>query len=360
MDKKELTNNEKQILYGLVRYPKLPDKRLSDLLNIKHSTVTSIRHRLRQMEYYRGIKIPKLENMGCELFVIIYTNFSPLIPLEERIEITGQSIEVFDEIFLSIGEQDKGFSLSLSKDFTTIGKINDIRTQTFGGRGILESEYPNIITFPFKISKFYRFFNYSYLLKKYFSLNLDLNQNLDENIINYDKSENEKSVFSDTEKDVFCMLIKYPELSDTFIGRELGVSRHTVSRFRRDFESENLIKMINLPNLGKLGFEILTLFHIKFDPCNPPNLDLNEPALLMNDSTILMTSRMFEAFMISIHENYEDYKKDVNRIMQILKENNWISAHPTILSYSLSSLIYIKEFKFAPISRKILGCDLLI
>jgi hypothetical protein len=156
------------------------------------------------------------------------------------------------------------------------------------------------------------------------------------------------------------MLIKYPDLTDTYIGRELGVSRHTISRFRRGFESENLIRMINLPNLEKLGFEILSLFHIQFDPSNPPNLDRNDPTLLMNDSTILMASRMFEAFMISIHVDYDDYKRDTNRIMHILKENDWISINPVITSYSLRELIYIKDFKFAPISRKILGCDLLI
>ena len=81
--------------------------------------------------------------MGCEMLVAIYTHFSPLIPLLERVEITGKTIEVFEEIFFSIGEQDKGFSLSLSKDYATIGRINDIRTQTFGGRGLLEEEYPN-------------------------------------------------------------------------------------------------------------------------------------------------------------------------------------------------------------------------
>ena len=121
MKKLELTKKEKLMLYGVAKYPQMTDKELSEKLNLKHSTITSIRHRLKENEYIRKLIIPKLQSLGCEMLVVIYTHFSPLIPLPERIGITGKTIEVFDEIFFSVGEQDKGFSLSLSKDYTTIG-----------------------------------------------------------------------------------------------------------------------------------------------------------------------------------------------------------------------------------------------
>ena len=49
----DITEKEKIILYGLVKYPRFTDKQLSEKFNIKHSTVTSIRHRLFEEEYYR-------------------------------------------------------------------------------------------------------------------------------------------------------------------------------------------------------------------------------------------------------------------------------------------------------------------
>jgi len=213
------------------------------------------------------------------MLVAIYTNFSPLISLGERVEITGEAIEVFDEIFFSVGEQDKGFSLSLAQDYASIGRINDIRTQTFGGRGLLEDEYPNMVVFPFEISKVYRFFDF---------------------------------------------------------------------------------KWIKLPNLKSLGFEILSFLHIQFDPRNSPDIEKDEAAMLMGDSTVFMASRMFEAVIISVYSNYDDYNKDTTRIMQTLKENKWIAENPMIRTYSLHEMIFIKDFKFAPITRKVLGCDFLI
>jgi DNA-binding Lrp family transcriptional regulator len=149
-------------------------------------------------------------------------------------------------------------------------------------------------------------------------------------------------------------------MSDNEIGKELGVSRHTVSRLRRGLEESNYIKKINLPDLKILGFEILTFFHIRFDPNNPPDIEKNEAALLMSDSTVFMANRIFESVMISIYSNYDEYNSDKIRIMQILKENKWITENPMIRTYSLNELIFIKEFKFGPIAQKILGCDFLI
>jgi DNA-binding MarR family transcriptional regulator len=354
MKETELSPNEKLMLYGLVTYPTYTDKQLSDLLNLKHSTVTTIRNRLRKSEYYRTIEIPKLQNLGCNLLVVIYTSFSPLIPLEERVEITGKTIEIFEEIFFSVGEHDKGFSLSFSKDYATIGRINDIRTQTFGGRGLLENEYPNMVVFPFEISKIYRFFDFSNLLR--YNFQLDFRKNIETRSL-------VKTIdihLSDTEKDVYYMFIKYPEFTDTKIGNELGISRHSVSRLRKGFENNDLVGRMNLPDFKKLGFEIFTFFHIQFDPQNPPNMDNDDAALLLSDSTIFFATRRYEACMLSLHSDFDDYNMDKTRILQVLKENKWIAENPIIHTYSLKELNYIKNFRFAPIARKIVGCDLLL
>jgi DNA-binding MarR family transcriptional regulator len=349
----ELTKKEKLVLYGLVKLPDLTDKHLSEKLNLKHSTVTSIRHRLKGNEYIKKLIIPNLQSMGCQMLVAIYSHFSPLIPLPERIEITGKTIEVFPEIFFSVGEQDKGFSLSMSQDYATIGKINDIRTQTFGGRGLLEEEYPNLVIFPFKISRIYRFFNFAPLLRRSFNLDIEFEHEIENEKFEYI----DDVILSETEKNVYCMVVSYPDMSDNIIGRELGVSRHTISRLRKKFEEKRLISEITLPNFVNLGYEILAFYHISFDPRNPPNMEDDEAASLMSDSTVFFASRRFESVMISVYTDYDDYKNDMMKIMQTLKENQWIAEDPIVRSYSLSSMVFIKDFEFAPITSKIVGCD---
>jgi len=352
MKKSILTDKEKLTLYGLTKFPNTTDKNLSQRLGVKHSTITSIRHRLRQNGYYRTLKVPMLQKIGCQMLVIIYTNFSLLIPVEERVKITGKTIEVFDEIFYSVGEADKGFSLSLSKDYATIGKINDIRTQTFGTRGLLENQYPNLVVFPFDISRIYRFFDYSLLLKKTF--NLDLPDNEGSDLFDPGMWETDNITLSNTEKKVFNVLIENPESSDSEVGELIGISRHTVSKLRRDFESRRLINTINIPNLKKLGFDILAFFHIKFDPRNPPLIDSDEPMALLGDSIIFFSSRRFETIMLGAYYDYDSYKADRTRVIQVLKENNWVADHPLIRTYSLNKMVVIKDFKFVPITQKII------
>jgi hypothetical protein len=210
-----------------------------------------------------------------------------------------------------------------------------------------------MVVLPFEISRIYRFFDFSPLLNNSFSLYFEN----DGDAHDFGLKDVEDVVLSDTEKNVYCMIISYPEMSDSDIGREIGVSRHTVSRLRRRFDENNLVRRISLPNLQKLGFEILAFYHIKFDPRNPPNMDNDEAVSLMTDSTVFFASRRFEAVMISVHMDYDDYKANMMKIMQVLKENKWIAEDPLIKTYGLSNMVSIKDFKFAPITHKIVGCD---
>ena len=351
--KRELTHNEKLVLYGIIKHPHLVDRELSGLLGLKHSTITSIRRRLRKDSYFRTLRVPMIQNIGCKLLVVTYTSFNPVINLDKRVQITGKTIEVFEEIFFSVGEQEKGFSLSFSKDYSTVGKINDIRTQTFGRRGLLENEYPKEVLFPFDISKIYRFFNFSPLLNSFFGFN---QKDKDNSGVNVDFYKKTKTSFSNSEKKVYGTLIEYPEETDSSIAQKINVSRHTVSRIKNMLEQQDCLKKIRMPNLRKLGFEILAFYHIKFNPQNSSNLEKNDVIPLRNESTIFMASRVFETVLISVYTNFEAYKKDKTRIIQFLKKNNWLLDTPGIRTYSLNKLVVIKDFVFAPIVNKLLEC----
>jgi len=351
--KRELTTNEKLVLYGLIKHPNLVDRELSGLLGLKQSTVTSIRQRLRKNAYFRTLRIPIIQNIGCKLLVVTYTSFNPIINLDKRVQITGKTIEVFEEIFFSVGEQEKGFSLSCSKDYSTVGKINDIRTQTFGRRGLLENEYPIEVLFPLDISKIYRFFDFSPLLSGFFGFNLEN----DDTEVNVDFLKKTETSFSNSEKKVYCMLVEHPEATDSYIAQKLNVSRHTVSRIKNCLEEQEHIKQIRMPNLQKLGFKILAFYHIKFNPQNSANLEKNDVISLRNESTIFMASRVFETVILSVYANFEDYKKDKTRIIQFLKKNNWLLENPRIKTYSLDKMVVIKDFIFTPIVNKLLECE---
>ncbi|MHA1512207.1 MAG: hypothetical protein ACTSRX_10870 [Promethearchaeota archaeon] len=355
-------DNEKKVLYGLVQHPDLSDKEISDILKLNVSTFTSIKKRLKSEGYYKQILVPDLKNMGCEFLGVIFTNFNPVISLDERIKITSETIEVADEIFLSIGDPEKGFSLSLNENYTNFVRINEKRTAVFGKAGLLEKEYPNEVIFPFSTSKTFEFFNYGKTLKKIFDLENVLNipkksQKPEENdgklTKTYDFYEEKGKVnLKANEKKVFSCLINNPEATLQEIADEIDLTRHTVSRIKKGFFDRGLLKYLTIPNLKKIGYGLLVFYHFKFKPQKPPtDEDFKE---LNSDSTIYFVGKKFEAVMLSLYKDYDAYKNDKTEKFTYLKMNELIIFDPMIRRYTFDRLEIIKDMVFEPITEKIL------
>jgi len=344
-----LNKNEKRVLSGICKYPTITDSELSAILQMKLSTFTSIKRRLLTQGYYRKIFFPLPNRLGCELLAIIYMQFNPVIPLKERIETTKRTIEVFDEIFFSVGEEEKGFSISLSQNYTNIGRINEIRTETFGKLGLLEKEYPHEVIFPFETSHIHRFFDFSAFFQDLFGLD-----DIEKISTIPDLFRNVTTVtLTLKEKQVYCALVEHPAATTQQIGNLVNLSRHTVARMKKKFFEDGLLQMLILPNLKTLGIEILTFYHISFNLNKAPSshdlLFLNSP------STIFFASRKFEAVLLSAYQTYQDYKEDEMNKIRFLKENNLFSHPPFISTYMLERMEVIKEFDFSPLVNKILG-----
>ncbi len=343
-----LTKNEEKVLYGLVRYPEMKDSELASKLDVKLSTLTSIKRRLSDQKFFRSLTVPMVNRLGCELLAFIYAQFNPVIPLEDRIRTTKKSIEVFDEIFFSVGEQEKGFSISLSQNYATIGRINEIRTETFGKLGLLEKEYPYEVIFPFEMSHITRFFDYTRLLKRIFSID-DKETKAKPNWFN----DVNRVALSPKERKVYAALVERPDATTQQIGDAVSLSRHTISRMKKQFFEEGLLKQIIFPDLRRLGVEILAFYHIKFNPHKAPSkADID---YLDSPFTILLVNRKFEAVVLSAYPTYQDYKEDEMNKIRFLKENNLIFYPPFIGTYMFERMAVIKDFDFAPITKKILG-----
>ena len=349
MNNESLTKNEKKVLYGITRYPAVTDSDLADIIDVKLSTLTSIKRRLTDNGYYRTLMIPLVNRLGCELLAVIYMQFNPVIPLPERIETTKKTIEVFDEIFFSVGEEEQGFSMSLSQNYTNIGRINEIRTETFGRLGLLEKEYPHEVIFPFATSHIHRFFDFAPILKQLFTIEDDRKKQPSKDLFcNLTPVD-----FTAKEKNVYNALVEHPTATTQQIGDLVGLSRHTVARLKNHFFDSGLLQLLTLPDLQKLGLDILTFYHISFNPNKAPSA--SDLAAIDSPYTIFFASRKFESILLAAYPTYQQYKADEMTKIRYLKENNLFSLSPFISTYRLGHMAFIKEFDFAPLVRKTLG-----
>jgi DNA-binding MarR family transcriptional regulator len=343
-----LTKNEKKVLHGITHCPSISDSELADIIDVKLSTLTSIKRRLAQHGYYRTIMVPQVNRLGCELLAIIYMQFNPVIPFQERLETTKKTIEVFDEIFFSVGEEEKGFSMSLSQNYTNIGRINEIRTETFGKLGLLDKEYPHEVIFPFQTSHMCRFFDFASILQQYF--NLEDHRTGETADLFKDVTPVELSM---KEKKVYSALVEHPTATTQEIGDLVDLSRHTVSRMKNEFFDNGLLQLLTLPDLQQLGFDILAFYHISFNPNKAPAA--SDLAYLASPSTIFFANRKFESVLLCAYPTFQEYKKDEMNKIRYLKEHNLFSQPPFVRTYMFEHMKLIKDFDFAPIVRKTLS-----
>jgi len=270
------------------------------------------------------------------------------MPLDQRISTTKENIEIFDELFLSVGDQEKGFSLSLSENYTNIGRINEIRTELFGRTGLLDKQYPTEVIFPFETSTIHRFFDYTRLLQTLFNLTA-----LTQPSTRPWFSGTEPATLSPTEQQVFLALIQYPTATTQDIGTMLAVSRHTVARMKNDFLTHGLLRPIVVPDLRRLGFELLTFTHLQFNPHKAPTDD--DLAALDTPATIFLASRKFEAVRLAAYPTYQAHREDDMAILRHLKENDLLATPPQTGAYSYDRIAVIKDFDFASLTKKILA-----
>jgi len=342
------TKNEKRALYGLVAYPEFNDCKLSGVLGIKHSTVTSIRHRMQRIGMFRDVNIPLMQDLGCEMMAFTYTNFNIVFPLEERIKITKETIEVFDEIFYSMGEVSKGFSVSMSRDFTTISHINDIRTETFSKMNLLAEDHPVLVIFPFRISTVYRFLTFAPLLKA--TLGVDTARLPKPKPCDFKVAGPRE--LSKNERTVYHALVKYPGMRDKSLGDLLPLSRHTVSNVRKRFESERLLRHVRMPDVQALGYNLLVFWHIRMNTKRPMPPEAFERLLTPN--CFIALSRKYEAVIMSTYVDFESYRTDEANITRNLRSENYIVEPPVINVFDLKKTMVIKDLNFAPFVGKVL------
>ena len=94
-----------------------------------------------------------------------------------------------------------------------------------------------------------------------------------------------------------------PRDSDRRIAVRAGVSQPTITRARQRFLREGLISFEIVPDLAKLGFEILAF----------TTFQLGEPVVTEADNRVVFAAASHEGiFVMSVHKDHADYANFVS------------------------------------------------
>lgn len=98
-------------------------------------------------------------------------------------------------------------------------------------------------------------------------------------------------------------IMKHPHASDRAIAKIIGISQPTVTRMRRKFEEAGIYHYSVIPDLAKIGYEILAISQV---PIIDSEANLKKK-LLEDDKVIFAGRGIHGVAVMSKHTNFQDY-----------------------------------------------------
>lgn len=342
----KLTPKEKLVLYGLVRWPDLYDRELSDNINIKRSTVTAIRNKLVKRGVYTEHRLPDLARIGCELLVARFGDFNPLTPWDKRrLYVSNEP-----ELFYRISTDHSRVSLVAAENFTEMKRYLDNAAHRHAVHGFLSNEGIKHAYFPFALSRMFMFFDFGPLLNKHFRLGFEE----DETELNTKIRKPRTVDLNENEKKVLYAMVKYPTLRESGIAEKLSVTNQKVNKVGRRIKDKSLVRTVRFPNLAELGFELIAFSHVELNP----GVSIEERRdgiehIIRNGSQYVVVSGSNEAVMLSAFKDYTSLNKTYHAEMNIYSKRKYIDKTPTVKMFPSNEIKDQMILKCAPLLKKI-------
>ena len=351
-----LNKNEKLVLYGLVKYPLYNDRELSEKIRLKMTTVTAIKNRLKKNKYYYTVRFPVLQNLGCELLMTSHMQFNPLKSEKELIKSHKDKLaDSTPEIVYSITESDSGFCLGIAKNYTEIYHTIENMERVYRENDFIENAQPNYYFFPFEHSKIYNFFDFAPIIKHTYNVSL---KGEEDDLIPAEIPRTDITKLSNVEKRVLYGLIRYPDIPDSKIAENIDVTRQVVSKLKKSFEVDGLLKTLRIPNLKKLGFEIMSVSHYRHNPKIPlEKRGKGIRQVLSEFPQIFLISGNLESMMINVTRDFTEYQELKNKANLYYKKQEFLISEPDNLIFSIPNMKNIVVHNYAPLVQKVLGLE---
>jgi DNA-binding MarR family transcriptional regulator len=350
-----LSYNEKLILFGIIKYPLKSDNEICNIFNLKKSTFSTIKKRLFQKGYFRSIRVPIFQHLGCELLIVSYGKLNQNTTLKERLNISRKLWLGTPEHFYIVSESNQAIILSISRNITDFEERFEDITQIYNEYEFFEGRGFTTILFPFNLFRIFSFFDYAPFLNKYFKLNFKDESNENNLVSKKVVCQVRNRDMTKLEKRVYFELVRNPEFSDYKIAEVAGCSRHTVSRMKSEFYNEKIMRTTKIVNLEKLGLGILAFTHSRFNP--KTTIDERKKYLqkvIDLQTPIFNVSRRLEGVMLTPFRNYTEYQDIHGEVTRFSARENLLQDDPTTMLLSIPRMSVLKDHENAMLVKKLL------
>ncbi len=344
--KLNFTPAEKKVLHGLVRFPTLNDRQLSEVIGVKPSTTTAIRRRLRRKGVFYTKRIPMANRLGYEILVSVFGRIRPGIK-EADMKKLLRWIDEVPGIFAAFLSSDRMFCMGYFKNFSEYRKLADAVWEDFGDKGPIEPKSWRSVVFSLENCKLVNFFDYSSPLRHLFGIDekIELDRELE-------TTTEEK--LSKKEKSVLTGLIAYPESSDKTVAEKVKASRQAVSSMRKKFEDIGILRTIRIVDLAKVGYQMMAIGHLRFRPQAPLSTRwIGVERTANRVPTMLFVATSPETVAVGLMSDYDELHSLTKDFLDYYAKKGFYREEPTVVIFPVSDTKIIKDFDFSGFMKRL-------
>ncbi len=333
-----LTTKEKFVFYSIAKDPFSRDKDISLKTGVPISTISAIRNRLRKEGYYTEVIIPDFSKLGFSSLYIALESIGNKnnIPIKKQKDgpITSR-LEKHPNLFYSLESNNSSVRFTLSsQDLDNGPERNSTIKDTISNSKHFSND--NVLHLPFRISKFARFFDFSYIIKNRLYLDIDAEGAVqNKECITFRKK---KRKFTKKEKIILYSLCRFPSLNDTKLSKKIKIPRSTISVIKKRLIKEGMIRKSNIPVFSRIGCELMTI--VRYKLIHP--IDRSTCPFMESPFSFLIGNNKRELICLSLHQNYSMFKATVQDIINCLYDHRFINTEPEIKIIPLESIHELK------------------
>jgi DNA-binding MarR family transcriptional regulator len=335
-----LTDRERRVLYGLVCWPGESDSRLSGRLGLPRSTVTVVRNRLQDEGLFSRVYVPDFLRIGCELLTTLYGEFRGSV--ERDLEVFRDAVrDGVSTAFYMVSAGGLHLSLGAARNLTEVTEHITNHLKLHHQTGYLTDRRHNYVLFPLKLSRIHRFFDYGPLLASHFGYKHHAKPG---------EKERQGGKWSPTrrERKIFHALINHPEATDEEAASLSGVSRQTVNAARNRFLKQGLLKVVGIPDIGKLGFQLISFTHLHMNPHHDSKVRKPHVKSVLSDpSHVLKISGDLETILLSVHQDYGGYRASRDKLLGVYKKAGLILEEPATHIFPIDQTDHVVHHDYA-------------
>jgi DNA-binding MarR family transcriptional regulator len=347
-----ISQNEQLTLYGLTRYPTYNDRQVSETLKIKMSTVTAIKNRLKRQGLFQTVRVPYMYPLGCEIVSICYARLNPLVPHQTMVKTMSKVLGELPECVWAVTDPSNLLAVTVSRNYTDIKRCVEKAFNQFIENDYLEHDTFEMTHYPYGQSAFFRYFDYAPLIQ--FTFDLDFKE--PGRPIQTGLEKMDVRHLTRIEKKTLMGLVRYPDLLDNSVAKKIGVTRQSVTKMKKRFETEGLLNALKIPNVQALGFDILLYIRPRFNPQMPlKKKDWQKNILKAYDMSrwVFIASTDLEAGLVVMGKDYRTIQNNIVNAVATYKKMEFLKEYPDIKFMSLQDTVVLKNHDYAPLLEKV-------